>query len=32
MEPAHVTLTGDLPGDYMVEDRRPEAASSCDLT
>lgn len=24
MEPAHVTLTGDLSGDYVVEDRRPD--------
>jgi len=23
MKPAHVTLTGDLSGDYVVEDRRP---------
>lgn len=24
MEPAHVTLSGDLSGDYVVEDRRPD--------
>jgi hypothetical protein len=24
VEPAHVTLTGDLSGDYVVEDRRPD--------
>ncbi len=24
MEPAHVTLTGDLSGDYVIEDRRPD--------
>jgi hypothetical protein len=24
MEPAHVTLSGDLSGDYVIEDRRPD--------
>ncbi len=24
MEPTHVTLTGDLSGDYVVEDRRAD--------
>jgi len=24
MEPAHVTLSGDLSGDYVVEDQRPD--------
>jgi hypothetical protein len=24
MEPAHVTLSGDLSGEYVVEDRRPD--------
>ena len=24
MEPTHVTLSGDLSGDYVVEDRRPD--------
>jgi hypothetical protein len=24
MEQAHVTLTGDMSGDYVVEDRRPD--------
>lgn len=24
MEPAHVPLTGDLSGDYVVDDRRPD--------
>lgn len=24
MEPPHVTLSGDLSGDYVVEDRRPD--------
>jgi hypothetical protein len=24
VEPAHVTLSGDLSGDYVVEDRRPD--------
>jgi len=24
MEQAHVKLTGDLSGDYVVEDRRPD--------
>lgn len=24
MEPAHVTLSGDLSGDYVVEDRRAD--------
>ena len=24
MELAHVTLSGDLSGDYVVEDRRPD--------
>jgi len=24
MEPAHVTLSGDLSGDYVVEARRPD--------
>jgi hypothetical protein len=24
MEPAHVTLSGDLSGEYVIEDRRPD--------
>jgi len=24
VEPVHVTLSGDLSGDYVVEDRRPD--------
>lgn len=24
MKPAHVTLSGDLSGEYVVEDRRPD--------
>jgi hypothetical protein len=24
VEPAHVTLSGDLSGDYVVEDARPD--------
>jgi hypothetical protein len=24
VEPAHVTLSGDLSGDYVVEDQRPD--------
>lgn len=24
MEQAHVTLTGDMSGDYVVEDQRPD--------